>query len=64
MRFGLAMSSREQTGQSEAIHSPDYWSRAVNSKTCTHKPPKAHSLKLKAFSPRLQTRAAIRQQPP
>ena len=29
MRFGLAMSSREQTGQSEAIHSPDEWHSRV-----------------------------------
>jgi hypothetical protein len=29
MRFGLAMSSRGQTGQSEAIHSPDEWHSRV-----------------------------------
>ena len=29
MRFGLAMSSSEQTGQSEEIHSPDEWHSRV-----------------------------------
>ena len=33
MRFGLAISSREQTGQSEAIHSPDEWHNRVVTRT-------------------------------
>ena len=29
MRFGLAMSSSGQTGQSDEIHSPDEWANTV-----------------------------------